>query len=163
MCRFDLSDLRALGMGRRLVKRTSFLAPGWTILPVALACRRWAVLWRCWDMIAQCLGREKCNPDGTPNPIPGHNLAYVVINYPYSCLQWFGFNAGGTLAATDLRMSVVAANTFIAAAAASATIMLFLSWSMTGYIDIALYMQRALAGLVAKSRRLALMSLRGLQ
>src|SRR4030067_2510384 len=75
--------------------------------------------------------KGKYNPEGTPNAIPGHNLVYVVIGTFILAFGWFGFNAGSTLAATDLRMSVVAANTFIAAAA-GATIMLFLTWGMTG-------------------------------
>ncbi len=92
--------------------------------------------------------KGKYNPDGTPNPIPGHNLAYVVIGTLILAFGWFGFNAGSTLAATDLRMSVVASNTFIAAAA-GATLMLFLTWAMTGYIDVPYICNGALAGLVA--------------
>lgn len=92
--------------------------------------------------------KGKYNPDGTPNAIPGHNLVYVVIGTFILAFGWFGFNAGSTLAATDLRMSVVASNTFIAAAA-GASIMLFLTWAMTGYIDILFICNGALAGLVA--------------
>ncbi len=92
--------------------------------------------------------KGKYNPDGTPNAIPGHNLVYVVIGTFILAFGWFGFNAGSTLAATDLRMSVVASNTFIAAAA-GASVMLFLTWAMTGYIDILFICNGALAGLVA--------------
>ncbi|HHT9136663.1 MAG TPA: ammonium transporter [Candidatus Wunengus sp. YC60] len=92
--------------------------------------------------------KGKYNPDGTPNAIPGHNLVYVVIGTFILAFGWFGFNAGSTLAATDLRMSVVASNTFIAAAA-GASIMLFLTWAMTGYIDVLFICNGALAGLVA--------------
>ncbi|MFO0794381.1 MAG: ammonium transporter [Candidatus Brocadiaceae bacterium] len=92
--------------------------------------------------------KGKYNPDGTPNAIPGHNLVFVVIGTLVLAFGWFGFNAGSTLAATDLRMSVVATNTFIAAAAGAA-IMLFVQWGLTGYIDVAYLCNGALAGLVA--------------
>ncbi|MDE1889833.1 MAG: ammonium transporter [Planctomycetota bacterium] len=92
--------------------------------------------------------KGKYNPDGTPNAIPGHNLVYVVIGTLILAFGWFGFNAGSTLAATDLRMSVVASNTFIAAAA-GASVMLFLTWAMTGYVDLLFICNGALAGLVA--------------
>lgn len=92
--------------------------------------------------------KGKYNPDGTPNPIPGHNLVFVVIGTFILAFGWFGFNAGSTLAGTDLRISVVATNTFIAAAA-GATVMLFLTWAMTSYIDVPYICNGALAGLVA--------------
>ena len=38
---------------------------------------------------------------------------------------WMGFNPGSTLGATDLRISVVAINTNLAAVAGSASAMLF--------------------------------------
>jgi hypothetical protein len=53
----------------------------------------------------------KFNPDGTPNALPGHNMAYVVTGTFILFFGWFGFNPGSTLAATDLRISVVAVNT----------------------------------------------------
>ncbi len=90
----------------------------------------------------------KYNPDGTPNAIPGHNLVYVVIGTLVLAFGWFGFNAGSTLAATDLRISVVATNTFLAAAA-GASVMLFVQWALTGYIDVPFICNGALAGLVA--------------
>lgn len=92
--------------------------------------------------------KGKYNPDGTPNAIPGHNLVYVVIGTLVLAFGWFGFNAGSTLAATDLRISVVATNTFIAAAT-GASIMLFVQWALTGYIDVPFICNGALAGLVA--------------
>ena len=92
--------------------------------------------------------KGKYNPDGTPNAIPGHNLVYVVIGTLILAFGWFGFNAGSTLAATDLRISVIATNTFIAAAA-GATIMLFVTWAATGYVDVLFICNGALAGLVA--------------
>ena len=92
--------------------------------------------------------KGKYNPDGTANPIPGHNMAFVVVGTILLAFGWFGFNAGSTLAATDLRISIIASNTFIAAAA-GASIMLFYTWATTGYIDVAFICNGALAGLVA--------------
>jgi len=71
-----------------------------------------------------------------------------VIGTILLAFGWFGFNAGSTLAATDLRISIIASNTFIAAAA-GASIMLFYTWATTGYIDVAFICNGALAGLVA--------------
>ncbi|MBI4283747.1 MAG: ammonium transporter, partial [Chloroflexi bacterium] len=56
----------------------------------------------------------KFNKDGTPNTIKGHNLPFVVIGTFILFFGWFGFNPGSTLAATDLRISVIAVNTFLA-------------------------------------------------
>ncbi len=92
--------------------------------------------------------KGKYNPDGTANAIPGHNLVYVVIGTFILAFGWFGFNAGSTLAATDLRMSVVAANTFIAAAT-GAVVMLIFTWARMGYVDVPFICNGALAGLVA--------------
>lgn len=92
--------------------------------------------------------KKKFNPDGTANAIPGHNLTLVVIGTLILAFGWFGFNAGSTLGATDLRISVVAANTFIAAAA-GATIVILVSYARFGFSDIGLACNGCLAGLVA--------------
>ena len=92
--------------------------------------------------------KNKYNPDGTSNAIPGHNLTLVVIGTLLLAFGWFGFNAGSTLGATDLRISVVAANTFIAAAAGAAGV-IFVSYALFGFTDIGLACNGALGGLVA--------------
>ncbi|MDR7569213.1 MAG: ammonium transporter [Armatimonadota bacterium] len=96
-------------------------------------------------MVGPRLG--KYNPDGTPNPIPGHNMTYVVIGTFILFFGWFGFNPGSTLAATDLRISVIAVNTFLAGAA-GAVVALYASLVRTGKADIAMACNGALAGLV---------------
>ncbi|HEX9548866.1 MAG TPA: ammonium transporter [Acidimicrobiales bacterium] len=58
----------------------------------------------------------KYNEDGTPNTIPGHNLTMAMLGCFILAFGWFGFNPGSTLAATDLRISVVAVNTLLASA-----------------------------------------------
>ena len=59
--------------------------------------------------------RGKFGPDGKPRTIPGHNMAFVVLGTLILFFGWFGFNAGSTMAATELRVSVIAVNTFLAA------------------------------------------------
>src|SRR5262249_50316400 len=61
---------------------------------------------------------------------------------------WMGFNPGSTLGATDLRISVIAVNTNLAACAGSAAALLF--WYMKfGKPDISMACNGMLAGLVA--------------
>ncbi|VVB93861.1 Putative ammonium transporter [uncultured archaeon] len=60
---------------------------------------------------------------------------------------WFGFNPGSTLAATDLRISVIAVNTFLAGSA-GAVLVCYATYFRTGKVDIALTCNGALAGLV---------------
>jgi Amt family ammonium transporter len=90
----------------------------------------------------------KYNEDGTPNVIPGHNMTYIVIGTFILIFGWFGFNAGSTLAATDLRISVIALNTFLAASA-GATAACLVMISKTGKADITMICNGALGGLVA--------------
>ncbi len=92
--------------------------------------------------------KNKYNPDGTSNAIPGHNLTLVVVGTLILAFGWFGFNAGSTLGATDLRISVVATNTFLAASAGAAAI-IFMSYIIFGFTDIGLACNGALGGLVA--------------
>src|SRR5882724_506034 len=54
--------------------------------------------------------------DGTPRPIPGHNLVYVMLGTFILAFGWFGFNPGSTLAGTDNRIAIVAVNTMLASA-----------------------------------------------
>ena len=90
----------------------------------------------------------KYNPDGSPNVIHGHNLVYIVIGTLTLIFGWFGFNAGSTLAVTELRVSIIAVNTFLSAAAGAITL-LYLSYFMTEKSDIIMACNGALAGCVA--------------
>ncbi|MEE8442792.1 MAG: ammonium transporter [Dehalococcoidia bacterium] len=89
----------------------------------------------------------KFNPDGTPNEIKGHNISLVPIGTFILFFGWFGFNAGSTLAATELRISVIATNTLLAGAA-GAVVALYYSIARTGKADLPLACNGALAGLV---------------
>ncbi|MBI4286797.1 MAG: ammonium transporter [Chloroflexi bacterium] len=89
----------------------------------------------------------KFNKDGTPNMIRGHNLPYVVIGTFILFFGWFGFNPGSTLAATDLRISVIAVNTFLAGVT-GAVVALYWVFARTGKMDIIAGCNGALVGLV---------------
>jgi Amt family ammonium transporter len=90
----------------------------------------------------------KYGRDGKPRAFPAHNLVYVVTGTFILLFGWMGFNPGSTLGATDLRISVVAINTNLAAIAGSASAMIF--WQlMFGKPDITMACNGMLAGLVA--------------
>ncbi len=90
----------------------------------------------------------KFGPDGKPRAFPAHNIVFVVTGTFILLFGWMGFNPGSTLGATDLRISVIAINTNLAAVAGSATAMLFWYWKF-GKPDITMACNGMLAGLVA--------------
>lgn len=90
----------------------------------------------------------KFTADGKPVAIPGHSITLVVLGTFILFFGWFGFNPGSTLAATDLRISVIAVNTFLAGALGAVTLA-YLTYGMTRKADISLICNGALAGLVA--------------
>src|SRR5271155_2260077 len=57
----------------------------------------------------------KFGPGGKIRAFPAHNIVYVVTGTFILLFGWMGFNPGSTLGATDLRISVVAVNTNLAA------------------------------------------------
>ncbi len=90
----------------------------------------------------------KYGKDGSIRAFPAHNIVYVVTGTFILLFGWMGFNPGSTLGATDLRISVVAVNTNLAAVAGSAVAMLF--WYFVfGKPDITMACNGMLAGLVA--------------
>ena len=90
----------------------------------------------------------KFNKDGTANPMPGHNLPMAALGCFILAFGWFGFNPGSTLAASDLRISVVAVNTMLASAAGSIFAMFYM-WAKYGKPDPSMMINGMLAGLVA--------------
>lgn len=92
--------------------------------------------------------RGKYGPDGQVNAIPGHNIPMAVFGTFVLCFGWFGFNAGSTLAGTDLRIGVIATNTMLAGAAGSITAMIYM-WTRYGKPDPSMLANGVLAGLVA--------------
>ncbi len=90
----------------------------------------------------------KFGPGGKIRVFPAHNIVYVVTGTFILLFGWMGFNPGSTLGATDLRISVVAINTNLAAVAGSAASML-IWYFLFGKPDITMACNGMLAGLVA--------------
>ena len=90
----------------------------------------------------------KYNKDGSPNEMPPHNATYIVLGGLILFVGWFGFNAGSTLSGTDLRMSVIATNTMLAAITGS-TVLAYIGLARTGKVSLTSSVNGALAGLVA--------------
>lgn len=85
--------------------------------------------------------------DGTPRPIPGHNLPFVALGGFVLWLGWFGFNAGSTTAA-DLSIGKIALNTHLGGAAAVAGA-LVLCGLLGRPVLLTTMVNASLAGLVA--------------
>lgn len=90
----------------------------------------------------------KYRKDGTPNGIPGHSITLAILGVFILWFGWFGFNPGSTLAATELRISIIAANTVLAAAAGGIIAML-VTWWKYGKPDVPMAGNGVIAGLVA--------------
>ena len=86
--------------------------------------------------------------NGKPVAMPGHDLSMGVIGTCILIFGWFGFNAGSTMAATDLRIAVVAVNTMIAGCAGGVTAMFYMMRT-SGKPDTSMTCNGILAGLVA--------------
>ena len=89
----------------------------------------------------------KYKKDGTPNAIPGHSITMATLGVFILWFGWFGFNCGSTLVGTDLRISVIAANTTLAAAAGLVVAMI-ITWKLHGKPDVGMAGNGAIAGLV---------------
>jgi ammonium transporter, Amt family len=90
----------------------------------------------------------KFGPDGKARFIPGHSMTLVVLGMLILFLGWFGFNPGSTLAATSLRISVIAVNTFLAGVAGGLAAY-YIRFIETGKVDIAATCSGIVGGLVA--------------
>jgi Amt family ammonium transporter len=85
---------------------------------------------------------------GRARPIVGHNIPMAALGVFILWFGWFGFNAGSTLSAHELRISVIAVNTNLAAAAGALAALLFMKLKV-GNWDLGMTLNGALAGLVA--------------
>ncbi len=90
----------------------------------------------------------KFGKDGKPIGIPGHHIPMAMVGTFILAFGWFGFNAGSTLAGTDLRIAVIATNTMLASAAGAFSAMLYM-WLRYGKPDPSMLANGMLAGLVA--------------
>src|ERR1700692_4115435 len=91
----------------------------------------------CAMALAVVLGPRlgKYTAEGKPVAFPAHNLVFVVTGTFILLFGWMGFNPGSTLAATDLRISIVAVNTNLSAVGGSAAGLL-VWYLMSGTRDI---------------------------
>ncbi|TDA69908.1 MAG: ammonium transporter [Clostridia bacterium] len=90
----------------------------------------------------------KFRKDGTPVAIPGHDIPMAILGTIILFFGWFAFNAGSTLAGTDLRIPVVVVNTMLAGAVGGFVAMVYM-WVKYGKPDPSMTCNGALAGLVA--------------
>jgi Amt family ammonium transporter len=90
----------------------------------------------------------KYGKDGKPRTLAAHHIPMALLGTFILLFGWFGFNAASTLATTDVRFGVIAANTGIAAAFGATIAM---AWIMlrTGKPDPGMMANGMLAGLVA--------------
>jgi ammonium transporter, Amt family len=93
----------------------------------------------------------KFGPDGKPNAIPGHNMAYTTLGVLILWFGWFGFNPGSTLS-VDFGgigfFAYVALNTNLAAAAGVIGAVVT-SWIVVKKPDLSMMLNGAIAALVA--------------
>jgi len=91
------------------------------------------------------------NEDGTPNAMPGHNLALSTLGVFILLIGWYGFNPGSQLAIVggDNTAAVmkIAVNTTLAACSGAVVAMLF-AWSLFKKPDLTMALNGMLAGLV---------------
>ncbi len=83
------------------------------------------------------------------NPIVPHSIPLVMLGTFILAFGWFGFNPGSSLAATDLRIAVVAVNTMLASATGALGATLWMWWFKTKKPDPSMMCNGMLAGLVA--------------
>ena len=86
--------------------------------------------------------------DGKARALPGHNIPMALLGGFILLFGWFGFNAASTFAGTDVRFTVTAVNTGIAAAFGLVAGMLWIM-KRAGKPDPGMITNGMLAGLVA--------------
>lgn len=90
----------------------------------------------------------KISREGKPQAIPGHSMSLAALGTFILWFGWFGFNPGSTFTAHHLRISVVAVNTNLAAAA-GCFVALMLVYLKTRRWDLGMALNGVLGGLVA--------------
>jgi Amt family ammonium transporter len=95
------------------------------------------------------------------HPITPHSIPMVMLGTFILAFGWFGFNPGSSLAATDLRIAVVAVNTMIASATGALATTLYMWWFKTKKPDPSMMCNGMLAGLVAITAPCAFVSAGG--
>ena len=85
---------------------------------------------------------------GKPQAIPGHSIALAALGVFILWFGWFGFNPGSTFNGHHLRVSVIAVNTNLAAAAGALAAIL-IAYIKTKKWDVGMALNGAVVGLVA--------------
>jgi len=94
--------------------------------------------------------RGKYNKAGrVAHPIVPHSIPMVMLGTFILAFGWFGFNAGSSLAGTDLRIAVVAVNTMLSSAMGTLGATFWMWWVRTKKPDPSMMCNGMLAGLVA--------------
>jgi ammonium transporter, Amt family len=94
----------------------------------------------------------KFGHDGKPNPIPGHNMAFVTLGVLILWFGWFGFNPGSTLgiqSGDTLGFFAYVALTTNLAAGAGALGGVLVSWLVIKKPDLSMMLNGVIAALVA--------------
>jgi Amt family ammonium transporter len=91
----------------------------------------------------------KYGKDNKPKMFRAHNLGFVIVGTFILAFGWFGFNAGSTLASTDLRISIVAVNTMLASFTGAISAILISKFYTKAWWDGGMAANGMLAGLVA--------------
>ncbi len=92
----------------------------------------------------------KYGRDGSVRSFSAHNLPLGILGTFILAFGWFGFNAGSTLAATDVRFAVVAVSAMLSSTAGMLTA-LAITWASTGKVDVGAICNGMLAGLAANT------------
>ncbi len=104
----------------------------------------WAALVAVWLLGAR-IGKFK---DGKPMAIPGHNIPIATAGVLILWLGWFGFNGGSVLSADPELTSLTLVTTCLAAAAGGVASFL-VSTAMYKNLDLTMYLNGILGGLVS--------------
>jgi ammonium transporter, Amt family len=88
--------------------------------------------------------------DGSSRTIPAHNMLLAILGTLILAFGWFGFNAGSTLAGSDIRFVTVAVSAMICSAGGMLAAALYTS-AIRGRVDLGMVANGMLGGLVANS------------
>jgi ammonium transporter, Amt family len=89
----------------------------------------------------------KFDRHGKPHAIPGHSMTLAALGVFILWFGWYGFNAGSTLSALELRSAVIAVNTTLAASAGAVSSLIVIH-RITKKLDVGMALNGAIAGLV---------------
>ena len=84
---------------------------------------------------------------GKAHAIPGHSMTFAALGVFILWFGWYGFNAGSTLSALELRSAVIAVNTTLAASAGAVSSLIVIH-RITKKLDVGMALNGAIAGLV---------------